>query len=61
MQTIRKTDPSLVEPVSLQDLMLEKAKEHCNHQAYVRDSQSEASTTDNKRERPETIKKQFEL
>ena len=34
--------------------------EHCNHQAYIRDSQSETST-DRTRERPETIKKQFEL
>ena len=37
-QTIRKADPSLVEPVSLLDPMLEEAKEHCNHQAYVGDS-----------------------
>jgi Pol polyprotein, beta-barrel domain len=60
-QTIRKADTSLVEPVLLQDPMPEEAKEHCNHRAYVGDSQSEASTTDNKRERPETIKKRFEL
>jgi Reverse transcriptase (RNA-dependent DNA polymerase) len=60
-QTICKADTSLVEPVLLQDPMPEEAKEHCNHRAYVGDSQSEASTTDNKRERPETIKKRFEL
>src|SRR5436190_3866788 len=41
--------------------MLEEAEEYCNHQAYVGDSQSETSTTDEKREKPETISKQFKL
>ena len=41
--------------------MLEEAKEHCNHQAYVGDSQSKSPDTDKERERPETIKKRFEL
>ena len=41
--------------------MLE-ARERCNHQAYVGDSQSETPTTDNeKRETPKTVKKRFEL
>ena len=56
-----KTDPSPVEPVKTLDQILEETNEHCNHQAYVGDSQSEASTTDEKRERPETIRKRFEL
>ena len=60
-QAICKTDPSLVEPAKLPDPIPEAAKEHCNHQAYIGDSQSEASTTDEKRERPETVKKRFEL
>ena len=35
--------------------------EHCNHQAYVGDSESESSNTDNGKIKPETIKKRFEL
>jgi hypothetical protein len=34
---------------------------YCNYQAYIKDSQSEASSIDKKKEIPETIKKQFEL
>ena len=60
-QVICKTDPSPVEPVKTLDQILEETNEHCNHQANVGDSQSEASTTDEKRERPETIRKRFEL
>ena len=61
VQAICKADPSPVESTKSPDPILEEAKEYCNHQAYIGNSQSEASTTDKKRERPETIKKQFEL
>ena len=42
------------------DIVNPSSTEHCNHQAYIGDSQSETST-DRTRERPKTIKKQFEL
>ena len=60
-KAIRKADPSPVEPTKPLDPTLEEAKEHCNHQAYVGDSQSETSDTDKKKETPETVKKRFEL
>src|SRR5438045_9588625 len=60
-RVICKTDPSPVEPVKTLDPILEETNEHCNHQAYVGDSQSEASTTDAKRESPKTISKRFKL
>ncbi len=42
------------------DIVNPSSIEHCNHQAYIRDSQSETSI-DRTRERPKTIKKQFEF
>ena len=44
------------------DVVNPSSIKHCNHQAYVGDSQSEnLSSTDEKRESPETVRKRFEL
>ena len=61
IQTICNTDPSPVKPTRQPDPTFVETREQYNYQAYIGDSQSEDSTTDKKKEKPETIKKRFEL
>jgi hypothetical protein len=43
------------------DIVNPMPTEHCRHQAYLGDSQSESSSTNQKEETPEVAKKRFEL